>query len=361
MYHLGELVIRRQQEKLIKSVRKFVSKGQPYVIMDFPSAKDPGHHASWLGLARVLYEVTGRHPVLTGGVAKSIDEVKNTPGDAPIFICGWSDFGDGRIGRDDIRFRLACRYPDRTIIQMPQTIDFANDALLEYAKRTIGRHRKFFFMTRDEQSYGLAKANFDCDVEAGPDTAFSIELLKPFEADPMRLLYVMQPFGDDDVDIAEARAIADGPLTNWINGPDSLSRLRKSSVVKAAMRRGFSRAQMVSQHHEDVAARYVDYGVRMLSGAQRIITNRLHGHILCLLLNKPHVAVARNGSRLHDAISSWASDSPLVEKATNAGELLAAMSRLPYEMNGTWYKSSRPMDLSPSLPARDLVPHPSIV
>ncbi|OHV26183.1 exopolysaccharide biosynthesis protein [Rhizobium sp. RMa-01] len=361
MYHLGEVVIRRLQEKLIRSVRKFVSRGQPYVIMDFPSTKDPGHHASWLGLAKVLQEVTGRLPVLTGGSLQSINEIKSTPGDAPIFICGWSDFGDARTGREDIRYRLACKYPDRTIIQMPQTIDFANEALMEYAKRTIGRHRKFFFMTRDEQSFELAKANFDCDVEAGPDAAFGIDLLKPFEADPLRALYVMQPFGEDDVDITDARAIVGGPLTNWINGPDNLSRLRKASVVKAVMRRGFSRSEMVAQHYEDVAARYVDYGVKMLSGAQRIITNRLHGHTLCLLLNKPHVAVARNGSRLHDFIGSWTGDTLLVEKATNASELLAAMSRLPYEMNGTWYKSSRPIDLRPGLPAPDLVPHPSIV
>jgi pyruvyl transferase EpsO len=127
------------------------------------------------------------------------------------------------------------------------------------------------------------------------------------------------------------------------------------------MRRGFSRSEMVAQHHEDVAARYVDYGVKMLSGAQRIITNRLHGHALCLLINKPHVAVATNGSKLHDFISSWTGDTLLVEKAATASELLAAMSRLPYEMNGAWYKSSSPIDLRPGLPAPDLVPHPSIV
>ncbi|WP_183694994.1 polysaccharide pyruvyl transferase family protein [Rhizobium leguminosarum] len=361
MIHLGEVIIQRLQEKLNKSVRKFVGRGQPYIIMDFPSNKDPGHHASWLGLAKILQDATGRLPVLTGGSIQSIDKIKYTPTDAPIFICGWNDFGNVRAGRDDIRYRLACKYPDRTIIQMPQTLDFANDALMEYAKRTIGRHRKFFFVTRDEQSFELAKANFDCDVEAGPDTAFGIDLLKPFEADPLRALYVMQPFGEDDIDIAEARAIVDGPLTNWINGPDRLSRPHMSTFLKATMRRSFSRSEMVAQHHEDVAARYVDYGVKMLSGAQRIITNRLHAHILCLLLNKPHVAVARNGSKLHDFISSWTGDSLLVEKATNASELLAAMSRLPYEMNGAWYKSSRPIDLRPGLPAPDLVPHPSIV
>ncbi|EJT05160.1 exopolysaccharide polymerization protein [Rhizobium sp. CCGE 510] len=253
------------------------------------------------------------------------------------------------------------KYPDRTIIQMPQTIQFANESLREYAKRTIGRHRNFHCMTRDARSFALAKANFDCDVEAGPDTAFGMQMLKPFEADPLRVLYVMQPFGEDDVDIAPARAVVDGPLTNWINGPNSLSRMRKSSVVKAAGRRGFSRSAMVAQHHEDVAARYVDYGVKILSGAQRIITNRLHGHILCLLLNKPHAAVARNGSRLHDFIDNWTGDSPLVEKATDAGELLVAMSRLPYEMNGTWYNSSKVTAPSPGLSTPDLVAHPSIV
>ncbi|PDS45839.1 exopolysaccharide biosynthesis protein [Rhizobium anhuiense] len=361
MHHLGEVVIRRQKEKLIEIVRKFVSRGQPYVLINFPSNKDPGHHASWLGLAIVLREVTGRLPVLTGSATQSIDEIKTTPGDAPIFICGGADLGDAQAGRDDVRYRLMWKYPDRTIIQMPQTIHFANESLKEYAKRTIGRHRNFFCMTRDRQSFELAKANFDCDVEAGPDTAFGMGALKPFEADPLRVLYVMQPLGEDEVDIAKARAIVDGPLTNWINGPNSLSRMRKSSVVKSALRHGFSRTEMIAQHRQDVAARYVDYGVKILSGAQRIITNHLHGHILCLLLNKPHIAVARDGSNLHDVIGSQTGDSPLVEKATNAGELLAAMSRLPYELGGTWYKSSKPMHPSPAVPAPDLIPQPSIV
>jgi len=296
MHHLGEVVIRRQKEKLIEIVRKFVSRGQPYVLINFPSNKDPGHHASWLGLAIVLREVTGRLPVLTGSATQSIDEIKTTPGDAPIFICGGADLGDAQAGRDDVRYRLMWKYPDRTIIQMPQTIHFANESLKEYAKRTIGRHRNFFCMTRDRQSFELAKANFDCDVEAGPDTAFGMGALKPFEADPLRVLYVMQPLGEDEVDIAKARAIVDGPLTNWINGPNSLSRMRKSSVVKSALRHGFSRTEMIAQHRQDVAARYVDYGVKILSGAQRIITNHLHGHILCLLLNKPHIAVAIDGA-----------------------------------------------------------------
>ncbi|NEJ00326.1 polysaccharide pyruvyl transferase family protein [Rhizobium ruizarguesonis] len=361
MHHLGEVVIRRQKEKLIEIVRKFVSRGQPYVIMNFPSNKDPGHHASWLGLSMVLREVTGRLPVLTGSTSKSIDEIKSTPGDAPIFICGGIDFGDARTGRDDVRYRLMWKYPDRTIIQMPQTIHFANESLKEYAKRTIGRHRNFFCMTCDDQSFELAKANFDCDVEAGPDTAFGMGTLKRFEADPLRVLYVMQPRGEDDLDIAKARAIADGPLTNWVNGPNSLSRMRKSSVVKSALRHGFSRTEMMAEHREDVAARYVEYGVKILSGAQRIITNHLHGHILCLLLNKPHIAVAREGSNLHDVIDSQTGDSPLVEKATNANELLVAMSRLPYELGGAWYKSSKPMNLNPTIPVPDLIPQPSIV
>ncbi|MBY2911135.1 polysaccharide pyruvyl transferase family protein [Rhizobium leguminosarum] len=361
MHHLGGNVIKRQKENLVNCVKKFLTRGQPYIIADFPSSKDPGHHACWLGLAKVLHEVAGRLPVLVGSTPQSIDEIKSTPGDAPIFICGWANFGDARAGRDDIRYRLMWKYPDRTIIQMPQTIHFANESLKEYAKQTIGRHRNFFCMTRDGQSFELAKANFDCDVEACPDTAFGMETLKPFEADPLRVLYVMQPLGEDDVDIAKARAIIDGPLTNWINGPNSLSRMRKSSVVKSALRHGFSRTEMMAQHHEDVAARYVDYGVKILSGAQRIITNHLHGHILCLLLNKPHIAVAREGSKLHDFIGSQTGDSPLVEKAANANEILAAMSRLPYEMGGTWYKSSKPMNLNATIPVPDLVPHPSIV
>jgi|GEM_PF-1856842 len=329
--------------------------------MNAPLSTDPAHHANWLGLSQVLRKLTGRLPSLVGSQNDSLDGIKLTSVDAPVFICGHDSFGESQQGRDDIRYRLMRRFPERTIVQMSQTIHFSDDGLLEYAKRAIGRHRNFYCVAGDARSYRLVETEFDCPVAAGPDTAFGLGVLPPFEADPLRDLYVMQPWDRSRMDLTHARACVDGPITDWVNGATNIGRVRFSSLISTALNRGFTVRELAAQHQDDLARRYVNYGVKLLSGAERIITNRVHGHILSLLINKPHVAVGERGSQLFDHVENWSGGSPLVQTASDSTELLAALSRLPYEINGAWYKESQPLfsSIENSLP--DLAMDPAQV
>lgn len=51
-------------------------------------------------------------------------------------------------------------------------------------------------------------------------------------------------------------------------------------------------------------------GYSLLSGARRVVTDRLHGHILSCLLGKPHVLLDNSYGKNGSFFKSWESDLP---------------------------------------------------
>ena len=61
-------------------------------------------------------------------------------------------------------------------------------------------------------------------------------------------------------------------------------------------------------------------GLGLLSGGERIVTDRLHGHILALLLGIPHIVLDNDYGKLAAYIRVWTQASPLVTAAASARE-----------------------------------------
>ncbi|MCW1412179.1 polysaccharide pyruvyl transferase family protein [Rhizobium sp. 1AS11] len=310
--------------------------------MDYPNYQNVGDSAIWLGMAKLLREVTGRLPSFTGYTDYDIKLLGKKAPEGPIFICGGGNFGDVWRGRDDIRYKLMQAYPGRQIVQMPQSIQFRDPENLEFCKRQIAAHGKFHLMTRDHRSFELAKS-FDCPVQLLPDTAFGIGKMKPVAADQFHTLYMLRDDREKGLDISEVIKKVEGPVWDWMGAPKDLALRQPQSGFKALARGSWRKYQVRAQHHEDVTARRVNYGIKLLSAGNRIVTDRLHIHIFSVLMNVPHVALDNNYGKVHGYIDAWTSATPLVQKATTPEEVLQAMSRLPYEASGAWYQQSKPL------------------
>jgi pyruvyl transferase EpsO len=48
-----------------------------------------------------------------------------------------------------------------------------------------------------------------------------------------------------------------------------------------------------------------------------VVTDRLHAHLLALLLGIPHVVLDNSYGKLHHFIAAWTHESPLVHLATD--------------------------------------------
>jgi len=108
-------------------------------------------------------------------------------------------------------------------------------------------------------------------------------------------------------------------ITDWLRDEPALNRrmifltamngllsLQASALCKPALRRALFR---------NLAQNRLDRGVKLLSSAEFVITDRLHGHILCLLLGIPHIALDNSYGKLSGFISTWTKDCPFVRVA----------------------------------------------
>ena len=129
---------------------------------------------------------------------------------------------------------------------------------------------------------------------------------------------------------------------------DSALERRRLDLTKAVSRT-IPRAGHLSEALADVALAAYDRGasrrvgaaLRLLSTGRTVITDRLHGHILCMLLGIPHVLLDNGYGKLRAFHETWTYGSPLVARAADPAEALAmALTRLdqdqPRRPVGPW-------------------------
>ena len=123
-------------------------------------------------------------------------------------------------------------------------------------------------------------------------------------------------------------ASADGDLkirvVDWFSDDAPLwSRIRTSAAVRgrnalfADVPRfmGARQATQLSRLFDPMAARRVRHAVRILAGGKVVITDRLHGHILCELLGIPHVLLDTAEGKVGSFHQTFTSTSRLAKTA----------------------------------------------
>jgi hypothetical protein len=79
----------------------------------------------------------------------------------------------------------------------------------------------------------------------------------------------------------------------------------------------------------DALAGRLSRGVRLLSRGRVVITDRLHGHILCMLVGMPHVLLDNSYGKLKAFHETWTQGSHLVRWSTSAAEAVGLPPRWP--------------------------------
>lgn len=113
-----------------------------FALVDFPNHPNVGDSAIWLGEETYLEKKLGRAPsyVCTYDTWSKEDFEKAVPV-GPILIHGGGNFGDLWPSHQEFRLKLLSEFPDRQIIQLPQTIHFSSTASLKQAADIINSHK----------------------------------------------------------------------------------------------------------------------------------------------------------------------------------------------------------------------------
>lgn len=283
-------LISRLSEQINGKLARHVDSAAPLAILDFPDIRNCGDSAIWLGEIAWLWRQFGKQPSYVCRRADFAPEnLRAAVPEGPIFIHGGGNFGDIWIGCQNFREQVIETFPDRTIIQFPQSIHYSSMERADQTARIIEKHSDFILYVRDAASLEFAQRKFQCEVHLCPDMAFCIG---PLANRPTSISVLAMLREDREKARNNDWHWSEIPKEDWIT-----ERRHQRYRVKLAKLKGMLMAGASSPSHRqfrklDAAAHQrFERGIRQISRAKSIVTDRLHVHICCTLLGLPHAVL----------------------------------------------------------------------
>lgn len=302
---------------LVNAISPLIS--QRFALLDFPDHGNVGDSAIWLGELALFRKLAGSRP---GYVCAfhNLDEaaLRAAVPEGTIFLHGGGNFGDIWNHHQHFREDVINRFRDRPIVQLPQSIHFADPARIAITARAIARHPAFTLLVRDEPSLELARRHFECPVHLCPDSAFAIGSRKP-DAPKVDVLAMLRT----DKERAQGFPAYPGvPVEDWLIDDTAIVRRVKAAATIRAWTALAPSAARASAY--EAAAHYrVERGFRQIAQGRAIVTDRLHVHILSLLLGRPHAVLDNHYGKIARFLDAFTGNSPLVHRAADLDDAIA--------------------------------------
>jgi pyruvyl transferase EpsO len=300
--------ITKQHSALDRLYRRHVGPGSTYALVDFPDHANVGDSAIWLGEARMLRTVTGREPEYVSTWA-DFDEAafRRACPDGVLFLHGGGNLGDIWPHHQAFRESILRTIRDRPIVQLPQSIHFRHAGRIAPFAAIVADHPDFHLYVRDRQSRDFAARHLPCATDLAPDSAFALgpQSRSAPDCDVMMLMRT-----DEERRPEDRSALTDMP------GAVSLDWLNDETLPDTT---GHTKAQA----YDGIATARLKRGLRLLSRGRTIVTDRLHAHILAILLDIPHVALDNDYGKISAYIDCWTGTCVGVRTASSAREAIA--------------------------------------
>lgn len=287
---------------------------EPYALVDFPNHSNVGDSAIWAGEMAYLRQHAPRMPSYVCSLGDfSMEELSSRCPDGPIFIHGGGNFGDVWPHHQAFRNRLMELSPGRRIIQLPQSIHFSSPEKLAETARVIEAHGQFTLFVRDKESLEVARKHFPCETFLCPDMAFFIGPIERPCAPEVDVLCLLRT----DVERVELdQDVRSGPdirVVDWLEEPKLGVSMAKALGALGGAASGGPAALRLGKFNAAAEAR-VQRGARLLASGQTVVTDRLHAHIISLLLGIPHAVLDNSYGKVSRFMSCWTSASSVTHR-----------------------------------------------
>ncbi|AYG61631.1 polysaccharide pyruvyl transferase family protein [Rhizobium jaguaris] len=317
----NQTLITKLEGMIHDCLKDYISHDEPLAILDFPDIRNCGDSAIWLGEMAYLKKRYDKRPTYVSRITDfSPEQLERIMPTGPIFIHGGGNFGDIWDAHQDFREQVLERFPNRQVIQFPQSIHYKSQVRLDESARVIGRHKNFVLLVRDEESKEFALKHFDCEVRLCPDMAFCIGPIEPEKSEIPVLAMLRSDL--EKVGDADLSAYPDIPKEDWTT--ESARRVRVSKALGAATALLALKPAEIRLRKLDAAAHNrLRRGIRQISRGHTIVTDRLHVHICSLLLGRPHAVLDNNYGKIRRFMAAFSGDTDLAYKATSLDDGIA--------------------------------------
>ncbi len=331
------------------------------VFLDYPDYLNLGDHLIWLGSIFYLRNTLNLKINYCASKENFSDlEMETKSNQSPIFFNGGGNLGDLWSEFQEFREYIIEKYKDRPIVILPQSIYFKNPDNLHKTAKIFNSHPNLTIFVRDNYSYQIASTFFDnCQVFKAPDLALeminSLNLPSKKQEESNSILYLCRKDQELNPDFNLNKfnrsnlVVEDWPSFNWKLGVEKgkMGRLL-ATIYREGWQRGLqtpkewlTRQKWLAFNPQTKILQNTDYAnlhlnswsfvhsaINQFNQHQLIITNRLHGHILGILLEKPHIFLPNSYHKNEQFYQTWTSDLPFCRFVKDADQIPLMVSEL---------------------------------
>ena len=335
-------------------------------LLDHPNHTNVGDSMIWLGEIFYLSQTLKATISYAASIKDFSDEqLTKQDNNVPILLHGGGNFGDLWKGSQDFRNYIISKYKKRSIVILPQTIYFADPNQLIETAKVLNSHSNLTLFVRDDYSYEIACQNFqNCQVFKSPDMALEMIGMDVFSVKKQKnkgassILYHCR----EDQEINSNSSPQDLHLPNLVV-EDWGSQKYQSNYYKslpqnwlvqrpARMLQGLQAGDLLpiewlsrqrwkhfypnadvfntmynpSMHRDSWSNMH--QGIYQFRKYHLVITNRLHEHILCILMSIPHLFLSNSYYKNEQFYKTWTHRIPFCRFVNNPSEIEAAAQDL---------------------------------
>ncbi len=353
-------------EKLTELLHKALGKLGTFeqcALLDYPDHGNIGDHLIWLGEVFYLTDVLKTKI----NYAASVDdfseaEMEKQVGKAPILLHGGGNLGDLWPKFQGFRERIISKYKDRPIILLPQSFYFAERSNLMKAVDVFNSHPNLTLFARDDYSYELATQYFyNCQVIKAPDMALQMVKMPNVSSDSKQKSSILYHCRNDkelnktsspasialpNIVVQDWPTIKDennyykeitNPLVNqrmariwqdWRQGTLIPTEWLSRQVWKYFHPYASKFNTLYNPYMHRRSLGFMHQGIYQFKQHRLIITNRLHGHILCILMGIPHIFLPNAYHKNEAFYETWTYSIPFCRFVKDPSQIKVAAQEL---------------------------------
>ena len=268
-----------------------------------PDHSNVGDSAIWAGEMAWLQKNTGKAPSYVCDNRATKAELNAYLTGGSILLHGGGNFGDIWPEYQEFRERIILGYPHTSIVQLPQSIHFSEEAALERTTAALREVPQLRLLVRDLESYDLASTRFGCEVVLCPDMAFALGPLERRRAPDLDVLLLLRTDKESQIETKLVRELPAGwQQADWLDDDPNMHRralfdTRASAVLSFNVKK-LSKMSRRRYYYKRVSGERLDRGMNLLSRARFVITDRLHVHIISTLMGIPHCFLDNNYGKI---------------------------------------------------------------
>ncbi|XP_067681570.1 uncharacterized protein [Haliotis asinina] len=288
-------------------------------VADYENKGDPAIAMGEISLLRRLDIQLVYYCVSSKCTAKAIETAfeeskRYTKDDLIILLQGGGNlFSYERA--DAVRQRVISKFPNHRIILFPQSIWFRfGDTKRHQLASMYNRHGNLTVLVRDRLSLQRATSVFTrANIILAPDMAFQIGPVSRFMPPSFDVLWLRRRDSETTgYDLPDFPANVSVRVSDWLHWPTP----RDGSSMETAFH-------------------IATNGLLFLQRGRVVITDRLHGHILSILLGIPHVIMDNNYQKVSSYRQTWTRGVEFVKLAKTSYQALDMAMGLLQKYNST--------------------------